>query len=84
LHFIRARSNLILSYSSEVIPYIYSLFSGKVEGEKGRIQRERKEGRVVRTVIVVIFFLRLTNQSIFDNRKNGLPYFTYVVAVISV
>jgi len=30
------------------------------------------------------YFLRLTSRLIFNNRENGLPYFTYVVAVISV
>jgi len=73
VQFIRARSNLILSCSSEGFP-IYSLFREKGGGGEGQSIR----GRVVRTVIVVItffFFLRLTSRLIFDNRKNRLPYF---------
>jgi len=54
--------------------------------ERGRGYGGKRErgGKIVRTVIVVIIFLKLTSRSIFDNRENGLPYFTYVVAVISV
>jgi len=44
--------------------------------------RERREESL--ELIVVIIILRLISQSIFDNRENGLPYFTYVVAIISV
>jgi len=54
---------------------------GNVRGRS--IGKRKKGGRVIRTVVVIIF-LRLTSRSIFDNRENGLPYFTYVVAVISV
>jgi len=43
VHFIRAKSSLILSCFSERISYIYSLFSGKGAGEEqGRGQRERE------------------------------------------
>jgi len=60
VHFIRARSNLILKLLLWRIPYVHSLFI-----EKGRRRgRERqgvggkgeRGGRVVGTVIVVIIF----------------------------
>jgi len=56
IHFIRARSSLILCCSSERIPYIYSLFSGKGEEKRDWVEEKVREGRVVRTVIVVINF----------------------------
>jgi len=43
VHFIRARSNLILSCSSEGFP-IYSLFSGKGGGARYREKREKRKG----------------------------------------
>jgi len=70
------------------ILYVYLLFSEKggrgEEQDIGERKRKRRGGRVVGTMIVVIIFLRLTSRSIFDNQENGLPYFTYVVAIISV
>jgi len=42
VHFIRAGSNLILSYSFERFP-IYSLFSGKGEGARYREKREKRK-----------------------------------------
>jgi len=81
VHFIRARNNLLSCSSGEFPIYIrYSV--GRERGAGYR--KEREGGRVVRTVIVVIIFLKLTSRSIFDNRENRLPYFTYVVTVISV
>jgi len=88
VHFIRARSNLILSCFSGGFPMYIRCSVRRGEGER-RIGCWGKEERVVGTVIVVYinfyyYFLRLTSPSIFDNRENGLLYFTYVVAVISV
>jgi len=56
-----------LSCSSEGFP-IYIRYSVGGEEEQD-IGKRKKEGRVVKTVIVVIIFLRLTSRSIFDNRE---------------
>jgi len=58
---------------------IYLLFSKKGQG----IGEKEGGGEVVRTVIIVIIFLRLIS-SIFDNWENDLPYSAYVIVVISV
>jgi len=55
IHFIRAKSSLILSCPSERNSCIYLLFGGKGEEERGRI-RERERGGKVRTIIAVIIF----------------------------
>jgi len=49
VHFIRAKSNLILSCSSEGFT-IYSLFSEK--GGRARWGKRERGGRVVKTVII--------------------------------
>jgi len=64
--------------------YIRCSGEGGVEEGQGIGKREREWGRVVGTVIVMIILLKLTSRSIFDNRENGLSYFTYVVSVICV
>jgi len=66
------------------VALLKGIFAIQWEAGKGQEkEKEREEGRAVRTEIVVIIFLRLTSRSIFDNRENDLPYSTYV-AVISV
>jgi len=53
---------------------------GKRAGHKGK--KERK--RVVRTMVIVVIFLRLTNWSILCNWENGLSYSTYVYYVVAI
>jgi len=79
-HFIRARNNLILSCSSEGFS-MYSLFNEKGERSKKRGKKDREKSRYCDGSD---YFSRLTSRSIFDNRENGFPYSTYVVAVISI
>jgi len=59
-----------------------SVRRGEEEGQDEGKKRER-EGRVV-GIDSTDYFLRLTSRSIFDNRENRLPYFTYVVAGVSL
>jgi len=82
IHFIRARSNLILNCSSEKFPiYIrYSVGRGRRAGYKGK--REREKSRY-RTVIVVIF-LRLISWSIFDNGRVGRFVRQYLMACLDI
>jgi len=59
---------------------------GKKRGAGYRGKRERGESRWncdSSDSDSSFYFLR-TNRSIFDNRENGLLYFAYVIAVISV
>jgi len=51
VHFIRARSSLMLSCFSERISNIYSLFSGKGEKERSRVGKRERGGKIVRTAI---------------------------------
>jgi len=71
VHFIRVRSNLILSCSSR--PFLlYYAACGVVGGggeEKKRIVSGREGGG---------------NWNIFSSQENGFPYFIYVVAIISI
>jgi len=78
LHFIRMRSNLNCSFKKFPIYAIQE----KQEQVQGR-EKERRGGEIVRTVVIVTF-LKLTSRSIPGNQKNGLPYSTYIVAIISV
>jgi len=67
------------------ILYVYSLFSEKGKEGKGQdVGKGREGGKSRWNCDSSDYFLWLISQSIFDNRENGLPYFTYIVAVISV
>jgi len=63
----------------------YSVGRGRRRGKKRKRKRGGEESlELCNDFFLLFLFLRLTSQSIFDNRENGLPYFTYVVTVLSL
>jgi len=72
VHFIRARSNLILSCSSGLFISFYITLVEVVERKKRIMDGEEGGNGENRSVF----------KSLLLNRENGFPYFIYVVAYL--